>query len=120
MLRGLAKAALRPTIRQLIRDLAADEFEGEAYLDEVVEHLLRKIGGMPAHLGSGMAGLTLLFEASGPAWHRLPTSTRRARFEAWRGKPLLGDWVVFWEKMGVFVYWSVVEEAEEHPMKEGS
>ena len=118
MLRGLAKAALRPTIRQLLRDLASDEFGGEAHLDQVVEHLLRKIGGMPTHLGSGMAALTLLFEASGPAWHLLPPATRQARFESWRGKPVLGDWVVFWEKMGVFVFWSVVEEAQEEALQE--
>ena len=113
MLRTLTKAALRPTVQQLIRDLVADEFDGEQRVEDVADRLLSKIGSMPPHLGFGMAGLTALFEASGPAWHRLGVDTRKARFEAWRGKPVFGDWVTFWEKMGVFVYWSVVEEEEE-------
>jgi len=112
VLRGLTKAALRPTVEQLIRDLVADEFEGEALVKEVCCRMLRTIGNMPPHLGTGMAALTLAFEATGPVWHRLPAATRKARFEAWRRRPVLKDWVTFWEKMGVFVYWSVLEERE--------
>ncbi len=113
VLRGLTKAALRPTVQQLIRDLVADEFEGEELVNEVSCRMLRKIGNMPPHLGVGMAALTLAFEASGPVWHRLPAESRKKRFEAWRGTPVLQDWVTFWEKMGIFVYWSVVEEREQ-------
>ncbi len=114
VVRSLARRSLTPVVEQLVRDVVADEFEGEQRVADVASRLLSKIGNMPPHLGFGMAALTLAFEAQGPVWHRLDDATRRARFEAWRGRPVVGDWVQFWEKMGVFVYWSVVEEEEDH------
>lgn len=116
--RSRVKAALRPTVSTLVRDLVAEENGGEAFVAPATEVLLHRIGGMAPHLAMGMSALTLGFSAWGLArgGRPFPAQSRQARarrFEEWRALPgPLASWVQFYEKMGVFVYWAVVEEAE--------
>jgi|GEM_PF-3126118 len=118
-LRHAIKERLRPTVAQLVRDLVADELHGEAHVAPATEVLLHRIGGMAPHLGAGMAGLTLAFDAwcraRGGPYATLPADARLARLEEWRHLPgPLGGWSQFYEKMSVFAWWSVAEEEEAH------
>jgi hypothetical protein len=122
--RATVAARLRPTLAQLVRDVVADELDGEVHVPAATEVLLRRIAGMAPHLGVGMVGLTLLFDAScrpmGGPFHRLPADARARALDRWRALPgPLASWAVFYEKMGVFAWWSVCEEAEHKTDGEG-
>ncbi len=116
--RRAVKSRLRPVVAQLIRDLVAEENDGEAYVDEATDVLLARIGGMAPHLATGMVGLTLTFDSfaalrGGRSYAGLGADQRAACLDLWRGLPgPLGSWSQFYEKMGTFAYWSVVEERE--------
>jgi len=116
----LVKARLRPVVRALLSDLVAEEF-GPEFLDEATERLLRRIRCMPPHLGTGMAMLTLMWDYSsvaevGHRAHQLAPSLRRERFSAWKTGPIgpFRDWTQFYEKMGVFVFFSTMEDRGHH------
>lgn len=122
-LRAATRERLQPVVRQLVADVVADDRgvlpAGESHVDEAAEFVMDRVGGMAPHLGTGMAGLTLAFDAycSGQAgglrYHQQDIVSRRRHFEAWRKLPgPLQSWTTFYEKMGTFAYWSVVEEAE--------
>lgn len=116
--RAALKARLRPTVAQLVRDLVADEHEGERHVPRATEVLLHRLGGMAPHLGGGMVALTLAFDASchamGGPYHRLPPDQRAAALDRWRSLPgPLAGWAQFYEKMGVFAWWAAVEEEEQ-------
>lgn len=115
--RAAVAERLRPTVAQLVRDVVSDELEGERHVPAATDVLLRRIGGMAPHLCVGMVGLTLLFDAScrpmGGPFHRLPADARGRALDRWRTLPgPLASWAVFYEKMGVFAWWAVCEEAE--------
>ena len=117
---AVAKARLRPVVRALLHDLVAEEF-GLEFLDEATERLLARIRGMPPHLGSGMALLTLLWDYSsvaeiGHRAHQLAPSIRRERFASWKDGRIgpFRDWTQFYEKMGVFVFFSTMEDHGHH------
>lgn len=122
-LRTHTRDRLRPTVRQLISDVVSDPagapLAGSAHIPAAAEDLLSHIGGMAPHLGAGMAALTLSFDGYcagrglGRRYHELDLQTRRACFDAWRRLPgPLKSWTLFYEKMGTFSYWAVVEDAE--------
>ncbi|RME26287.1 MAG: hypothetical protein D6798_07005 [Deltaproteobacteria bacterium] len=118
LLRTALKEHLRPTVAQLVRDVVADEHDGERFVDDATEVLLRRIGGMAPHLSAGMTVLTLGFEAwsavrGGVPYTRQAAADRRARLEEWRRLPgPLASWAQFYDKMGTFAFWAVVEERE--------
>ncbi len=122
---ALAQAA--PIIDRLVetviaRELERDDVVGVAHVRETAEVLLRKLGQMPSHLGFGMALFTLLFDAAaatsgGRPFRALPLAARVAWLARWRALPLsvCQDFADFYEKMGVFVFYSHMEEAGERP-----
>ena len=121
MIRPLVKARLRPVVRNLLLDLVAEEF-GTDHLEESTDRLLHRIAEMPPHLGAGMAMLTLMYESHGiarygQAMHALAPEKRRRMFSRWKDSPVgpMRDWTQFYEKMGVFVYWSTMEDHGAHP-----
>lgn len=120
-MRRAIKERLRPTVAQLITDLVADEFDGQRHVPAATEVLLHRLGGMAPHLGGGMVALTLAFDgwcrAQGAPYDRLPMDQRAAVLDQWRALPgLLGSWAQFYDKMSVFAFWAVIEEAERgHP-----
>lgn len=125
MIRPLVKARLRPIVRNVLRDLVAEEF-GTEHLEQATDRLLHRIGAMPPHLGAGIAVLTLTYESHGvarygQAMHALPADKRRRLFKKWKTSPVgpLRDWTQFYEKMGVFVYWSTMEDRG-HAFVEGA
>ena len=76
-----------------------------------------KVAQMPPHLRLGMAGLTLAFGAyvrarAGQALSDLPLERRAALLAEWQQAPLgpCQQLVQFYEKMGAFLYYSIVEE----------
>ena len=125
--RAAALAQAAPVIQRLVeavvaRELERDDVEGVAYLQETAEVLRRKLSQMPVHLGMGMAIFTLLFDAAaasrgGRPFRALTLAERAAWLARWRSLPLsfFQDFADFYEKMGVFVYYSHVEEAGERP-----
>ena len=112
---------MEPIVAQLVRDVVAEEFGGEIYVPETTARLVQKIGLMPPHLGAGMVGLTFVFDGlgrvRGGAYAQLDEAARRQHLQTWRKAPVgvMRDWVQFYEKMGTFVYWSVVEAHDEAP-----
>ena len=122
ILRATTRDRLRPTVRRLIADVVSDgagaPLAGAEHVDAAAEDLLSHIGGMAPHVGTGMAALTLSFDGyctgrgAGRRFHELDLETRRACFDAWRKLPgPLKSWTLFYEKMGTFSYWAVVEGA---------
>ena len=116
MVTAVVKARLRPVVRALLSDLVAEEF-GPEFLDEATERLLTRIRGMPPHLGVGMAMLTVMWDMSsvpevGHRAHQLAPSLRRERFVSWKNGRVgpFRDWTQFYEKMGVFVFFSTMED----------
>jgi hypothetical protein len=120
-MRESALERLEPVVEALLCDLVVDEFHGHAYLPQTRDRLLHKIRQMPPHLGLGMVGLTLAWDAygvgrGGKPSHLQPVDQRKQRFHEWREGPvLLQTWTQFYEKMGVFVYWSTVEDNGAEP-----
>lgn len=118
-LRRVARAQLGPTVRQLTADMSMVETPDPSVVDEAGEALLRRIGGMAPHLGMGMAALTLAFDlsclAEGGRYPALDAQARARMVDRWRALPgPLAAWATFYEKMGVFSYWSVVEARDGH------
>jgi hypothetical protein len=86
----------------------------------VADQLCGKLDAMPRYLALGMSAMTVAFDASaslmgGRPFHRQPLARRQRWLRLWRGAPVsvLGDFVDFYEKMGVFTYWCWVEERQE-------
>lgn len=91
----------------------------QALVDQASEALLGRIGGMAPHLGAGMAALTLAFDLSclsaGGRYSALDEASRARAVDRWRRLPgPLASWAQFYEKMGVFSYWSVLEARDGH------
>ena len=122
--RAKLKPLVFPTILGLARsivalEVGADRIDGTPFLAETAEGLFRKMVLMPPHLGAGMIGLTLGFAghavgACGKPFSQLPLERQREILDGWKYSPvsLTRDFVQFYEKMGVFIWYSLVEEAE--------
>ena len=64
-----------------------------------------------------MAALTLSFDGyctgqGAGRRHELDLQTRRACFNDWRKLRSAQGWTLFYEKMGTFSYWAVVEDMD--------
>lgn len=88
-----------------------------ALADETTDALLAKIAQMPSYLGAPMVALTVFFDASGVAfagkpWRAQSPEQQRRQLALWRTGPIapFRDFVAFYEKMGNFIYFSLVEE----------
>lgn len=116
---------LEPTVSALVDSVTADVYEerradAASLHDETTRVLIHKLQGMPRHLSLPMQGLTLAFDwagviSAGRPFHRQSLQQRQRQLRAWKNGPigLLRTFVDFYEKMGVFVYCSTVEEREQ-------
>lgn len=74
---------------------------------------------MPRYMGLGLAGLTMIFDSlavstSGRRFHQLDEGAQDRLLSRWRQAPGGRDMVDFYEKMGTFVFYSLVEEERGH------
>lgn len=127
----LARRALRPAVVPVVEslvdtvlctELGREELGEEVrFVPETRDMLVYKLEHMPEFFGLGMFGVTLAFDAYGAArsggtpFRRLPLTERRARLDEWKASPvgLFRSFTQFYEKMGSFVYYSFIEEAEQ-------
>jgi hypothetical protein len=86
--------------------------------------MVAKVAQMPPHLKLGMAILTLSFTSyararTGRSLSALPIERRLSLLEDWRTAPLgpCRQFVQFYEKMGTFLYYSLVEESIMPPVE---
>ena len=101
----------RPVVDSLVRRVLELDDGVDPLVGETSDILLHKIDHMPQPLGAGMLALTLLFDASGAVagghtFRAMDAGAQRRHIERWRSVPLGRDFVAFYEKMGVFVYYS--------------
>lgn len=111
---------LEPVIEPLLRAILVRELGEGAQIDEemlgrTVASMMEKVQQMPRFMGVGIAALTVVFDADGVRFGggRFRTNAepqQRAQAASWRAStgPLLPDFMDFYGKMGVFVYWSHV------------
>ncbi len=78
--------------------------------EEVRRFVLGQLGAMPDHVRWGFYLLTLVFDATG--WLHAGTSFRRAGHEArwrqiaaWRGLPIVREFIRFYETMTVYSWY---------------
>ncbi len=117
------EARLLVVIRAFAEVIIADETGSDdpaslAFVAETADVLRRRLLGMPRYLAGGMVVMTLAFDSgartlAGAPFHALPIPGRRKVIHRVRAIPvgLIHNFVSFYEKLGVFIYWSLVEEA---------
>ena len=124
----LARAAIRPRVRPVIdslvdtvlcAELGREELSGERFVDETAAMLHHKLEHMPELFGLGMLGVTLAFDTTarargGRPFRKQDLVDHQRCLDAWKRSPigLLRSFTQFYEKMGTFVYYSHVEEAD--------
>ena len=123
---GALESAVQPIVRSLVEtvisaELGRDDLSGVAHVDEAVEVMMHKVLHMPTHLSWGMQGMTLLFDAagaigSGRTFRQKSLPERRKQLNWMKGAPvgLIRDFAAFYEKMGSFSFYSLIEEAHGH------
>ena len=106
----------------LIEEQADGGAPTERTVEAVTDQLYGKLDDMPPHLRAGMMGMTLVFDMAGVSHgghrtHHLEVEQRRALLAQWKTGRLgpLRDFVAFYEKMGVFIYYSLLEEQHTSP-----
>lgn len=102
----------------IAEEVGTDDPAGLRFVEETAEVLRRRLLGMPRYLASGMVAMTLAFDnvsraLAGKAFHDLAIPQRRRVLDQVRAIPvgLIHNFVSFYEKLGVFIYWSLVEES---------
>lgn len=118
------KKALEPAVRGMAEavlsvELGTDDPAQMRFLDEVIDGLLLKLSHMPQYLGIGMIALTTAFDLGGTAlggkpFHAQSMAQRRRQIALWKKIPvgLLGQYTTFYEMMTLFIYYTMVEEAD--------
>jgi hypothetical protein len=119
-----ARLLLNPVIASLVETVLVDDLDGptpveQEYLDQTSRVLLHRMVNMPRHLAAGMMMLTVAFDLSavpahGARFRALGVQHRGEHLGRWKAAPVgvFRDFVDFYEKMGVFVYYSHIEDAE--------
>lgn len=98
-------------------ELGVESLEGVPFVGETAEILERRLFGMQSYLAAGLSGMTLVFDAStvplhGRRFHTLPLAQRRkalARVAAIQ-VGLVNNFAAFYQKLGGFTFWSLLEE----------
>ena len=97
---------------------AGQKIDEEA-LGITTARMVERLGLMPRFLGVPMASATVVFDLAGwvhagRPFRRQGVDAQHKQMETWRNAPIgfFRDFLDFWEKMGVFVYFSTVEEKE--------
>ncbi len=105
------------TAAVIAEQLGREELCGAACVDETAEVLLGKLTAMPTYLGLGMLAAALVFDEGarargGRRFRDLDHRGRAAWLARWRAAPVgaLRDFVAFFDKLGVFVYYALLEE----------
>lgn len=123
---GALESAVAPVVRCLVEtvisaELGRDDLSGLPHVDEAVEVMMHKLMNMPTHLSWGMQGMTLFFDAAGAFGGGRPfrmksMAARRKQLHWMKGAPVgvLRDFAAFYEKMGSFSYYSLIEESHGH------
>lgn len=120
----LRRAGLPRAVQSLVEAVVQDAIgparspDPEA-LREAVAVMNRRLRMMPTFLGTPMMGASLVFDWSGllfagSRFHRQQPDRRGRQLRWWRNAPLgfLRDFMDFYGKMGVFAYFSELEERE--------
>lgn len=108
--------ALAPTVAALLRTLLAPT-STTPHEARLTAEMIQRIRGMPRYMGLGVAGLTVVFDSlavstHGRRFHQLDATTQDRLVGRWRKAPGGKDMIDFYEKMGTFVFYSLVEESE--------
>lgn len=120
---GPVAAQVRPVVASLVATVvsAGGKEPDPELVERAADALLDRIADMPRYLGAPMLAATVAFEAYGLAngaarFSRATPERRRRQLAAWRRAPLavFRDFVAFYEKMGNFAYFSLVEERDGH------
>lgn len=114
---------LQPVVSRLVEtvlsaELGRDDVADLPHLDEAAALMLHKLLDMPEHLSLGMRVFTLTFDAlplstQGRRFRDLPAADRRVWLQRMRRSPigLFRNFADFYEKMGAFVFYSLIEES---------
>jgi len=97
----------------LCAELGSADAIDPALLRQTTATMAGKLNQMPRYMGLAIAGLTVAFDADGVRFgggrfRDNAPDARLAQARAWRDSrvPFLPDFMDFYVKMGVFVYWS--------------
>lgn len=113
---------LSPVVEALVQTVVANDkaqstLSADPFVGPTRDELLTKLRGMPSYLGTPMLGATLAFDAyglmrGGRAFRHQDLDQQKAQLAAWKQGPVsfMRDFVDFYEKMGIFLYYSQQEE----------
>lgn len=122
-------ATTQSTVEGLTEAIVSQEASGPSadglpHLPAAKAAMVAKVQQMPVHLQLGMTGLTIGFSAyvrarTRKSLHELPLPRRLSLLNEWRNAPIgpCRQFVQFYEKMGIFLYYSLVEESIMPPME---
>ena len=113
-----------PVVAAIVESILAAETDGTPPDPEdlafTAEGMKDRLQRMPRYLGAGIRAMTVLFDGyalarGGRPFARLDLATRQKLVRQWKFAPVgfCRDFVDFYEKMGIFVYYSHVEEKGE-------
>lgn len=115
-----ARRAIQPILRTILETVIRQEVGGEpdaALVDETARLMSEKLAAMPRYLGIGMVFATWAFDGwavatAGRPFRLLPPERRELALDRWRNSRfgLMRSFTDFYGKMGIFVYYSIVEE----------
>lgn len=118
-------ALVTPAVHGVVEAVVAEALGSSgapdpAVVDATTASMKERLGLMPRFLGTPMAGATVAFDllgwaTAGRPFRRQTAEQRRRHVALWRSAPIgfFRDYLDFWEKMGVFVYFSTLEEREQ-------
>ncbi len=119
------RRSLWPLMRVIVDTVLRGEVEGEpdpVLVDDTTRLLSEKLVAMPRYLGIGMVGATWTFNqwaisTAGRPFDRLPPEGRRLALARWQTSRfgLMRSFTDFYGKMGIFLYYSLLEERGVHP-----
>lgn len=123
---GASATLFRSRVRRAIRaiteaviaeELGVESLEGIPFVEETAAILERRLFGMQSYLAGGLSGMTLVFDAStvplhGRRFHALPLAQRRKALARVAGIQigLVNNFAAFYQKLGGFTFWSLLEE----------
>ena len=115
---------LTPSVRGIVDAVVGEAIGSSGKIDEEVARIttarmIERLSLMPRFLGVPMGSVAVVFDAVGIAFagkrfRNQNAHDRRRQMEIWRKIPIgvFGDFLDFWQTMGVFVYFSTLEESE--------
>lgn len=109
---------LRSIVSAMLRTILAPA-DTSAHHERLTEEMIVKVLNMPRYMGVGVVGLTLAFDGEAVSRHgrrfvQLDPAAQAEQLDRWRRSriPLKRLLVDVYEKMGTFIYYDLVEQAE--------